>query len=609
MGRKRRSRHVYGPANGQKATQNQPSLRADAGAPDARLDGWINFLTKMGDENRDKRLASYFGQPRTLNTYPELEALFHGNDLANRICTLPAVEMTREWFELKIDAPDGEEAQKTADERAALSQDIQQQLQTLGAQSKITEALTWARLFGGSIVYIGADTGPADDPELPLDPTSVQAVRFLTVMDRHEVRIVEWDGDPLSPTYGDPLFYEVITSTTRKGTPLRFGSKIHASRVLHFDGTKTTRRRKRMFNTGWADSIFVKLYDVMRGYGHTWESVETLMADFAQAVIKIKGLAEMMATHGEDKVKARLDLMDTSRSVLRALMLDADFEDYERKPTPLTGLPDLIDRWLYRVASAAGVPITLLFGMSPGGLNATGESDTRFFYDMICTQQEEMLRPQLEKLLRIMLSAAQGPTKGKEPDSWSFDFVPLWQMSDKEKAELRRTQADTDSKYFDMAVLTQDEIAASRFGGDDYSLETSLDLEARNTMKRTYEEQPAVDPVTGMPATPEPGLSTPVAPASPSAGVSGAVDVQKTVLNGAQIAGMLEILKAVANEEIPRESGVAALVVAEIAADEAEAEKLMGSIGKGFVAKKPEPPPMGFPPKAGGPPPPPDKEA
>ncbi len=452
-------------------------------------DGWENFLTQTGHHHRDKRLASHIGVARIFNQRQELEQLFHGNDLAQRICTLIPHEMTREWICMTIE---GTDEQNDVD----LVKDVMQACDTLGVQSAITEAMTWARLFGGGCIYMGIDDGL--DQSEPVNFDNIQSLRFLTVLDRHELRIVKRFADPLSPGYGEPELYEIVTVGDAMGvmaadvTPIRFGQRIHASRIVQFDGAPTTRIRKRRDNNGWSDSIFCRIFEVIRGYDNTWISAEQLMQDFSQAVIKIKGLAEMMAQQGEQKVRDRMEIMEASRSILRALMLDAEFEDFERKPTPMTGLPELLDRWLHRVSAAAEIPITLLFGMSPGGMNATGESDTTFFYNTIKQKQQRELRPQLEKFFKVMLRAKDGPTGGAEPESWSFNFEPLWQMSDTEQATVRKTQADTDAIYIDRGVLSAEEVAVSRFGGDEYSAETTLETTNRAAIAQAAKPAPTV---------------------------------------------------------------------------------------------------------------------
>jgi HK97 family phage portal protein len=68
-------------------------------------------------------------------------------------------------------------------------------------------------------------------------------------------------------------------------------------------------------------------------------------------------------------------------------------------------------------------------------------------------------------------------------------------------------------------------------------------------------------------------------------------------LNGAQIAAAVEIVKAVALEELPRDAGIGGLTVLLNLTPE-QAAAVMGSVGAGFKAVKPEPPqPFGQPPK------------
>jgi phage-related protein (TIGR01555 family) len=74
-----------------------------------------------------------------------------------------------------------------------------------------------------------------------------------------------------------------------------------------------------------------------------------------------------------------------------------------------------------------------LFGQSPAGLNATGESDLSNYYDNINQQQERRLRTPLHKLIRIVSLS----TLGRDvPEGFEFDFKSLWQIDDSTKAEI-----------------------------------------------------------------------------------------------------------------------------------------------------------------------------
>ena len=67
-----------------------------------------------------------------------------------------------------------------------------------------------------------------------------------------------------------------------------------------------------------------------------------------------------------------------------------------------TGLSDIYDQFMLDMSGAAEIPATKLFGRSPQGLYATGESDLKNYYEMIAQMQERILRPALEKLLPVM---------------------------------------------------------------------------------------------------------------------------------------------------------------------------------------------------------------
>jgi hypothetical protein len=140
-------------------------------------------------------------------------------------------------------------------------------------------------------------------------------------------------------------------------------------------------------------------------------------------------------------------------------------------------------------------------------MQATGASDIRFFYDQIAAIQNSMLRSKVETLVRLVFKNKQGPTKGVEPDDWSLKFRTLYQLTEKEKAEVRKTQSDTDTAYIDTGVLSEDEVAYSRFGAGEYSPETILDLEKRNEDKLAEEKEPEPTPPPVPPPVPgEPGL-------------------------------------------------------------------------------------------------------
>lgn len=412
-----------------------------------KQDSWSNAMAGLGYSLRDKVQHTNFTANSNLSD-ETLESLYHHDDMAARTCDLLPDEMLRQGFQIQIDDPD-------------LSKDLHKILDALGTREKFNEALVWSRVYGGSGLFIGADDG--QDPSQPLNLNKTRSVTFLSVLDKRELQPSTWYRDPLSANFGDVQTYRVENA------------EIHESRLLIFQGTRTSKRR-RMQNNGWSYSILQRLYDVMRQFNLSWQSTAHLMSDSAQAVFKLKGLHAQIAANKTSDILQRMELVDMSRSVARAVLLDAEDEDFKRDNYNFSGIPELLDKFMLRLAAAARLPVSLLMGQAPAGLNATGDSDIRFFYDQVKAEQEHTLRPQLQRLVEILLASQNNQSDFK------ITFPALWQETEKEKAELRKIQADIDAIYLANQVLLPEEVALNRFGSGSFSSETVIDVENRKSI-------------------------------------------------------------------------------------------------------------------------------
>jgi uncharacterized protein len=476
--------------------------RIDGALTRARTDGWSNILSGLGEGGRDRRNAGIVAPAPVLNE-AILSELYTGDPIARRICDLPANEMTREWIRF------------TSDAGADVNKRVHQALQVIDAQSMTCDAISWARLYGGALVLIGADDG--GQLWQPLQERRIRSLDWLAVLDRYDVQIAA-HYDELGPKFREAKFYRVVNGTGN----VDYNDLIHESRVMRFDGVRTTRLRKSIsgstygaglssygstyggltgrlnssLNAGWSDSIFVAMFEVLRDFWAAFGGAAHILTDFSQPVMKMKGLGSLLAANQGDVVTRRLQIMDMARSLLRTVVVDAE-EDFSRIPTPVNGLADLLDRQEQLVAAVSGTPVTLLMGRSPAGMSSTGDADIRFFYDSIRAQQEGKFRTQIERLIHLLLLAKTGPTRGKEPVNWSFKFNPLWQLDAQQEAERRNKQAQTDQIYIAQGVLHPEEVRNSRFGGDEYGIETSLD----DSLGAMDDIQPADDEPATIPET------------------------------------------------------------------------------------------------------------
>lgn len=419
-------------------------------------DGWMNLFTGQGTV-LDRKEHTNFDHSKRFSAY-ELDQLYRGDGLARRIIDIPVQEMTRRWITVEGDT----------------GGEILDALEALHARKNIALSMKWAKLYGGAVTVMGIDDGQTLD--MPVKENSIKAVRFLRVYDRFQVTpdLNNLEPDPMSPLYGLPVMYKInpLNGTTYD---------VHVSRLLLFDGEDVP-DRARLENQGWGDPLMVSVFETLRSFGIGYSATVNILSDFVQAVMTVQDLQSLLTTdEGTELVKKRLEIMGLSRSVLGILLLDEN-ETFEKKASSVAGLADLLDRFQVMLSAITGIPVTKLFGKSPAGLNATGESDIRNFYDELSGEQEDKLRNPLETLIRYVMLSKEGPTGGRVVKEYRLVFNSLWQSDDSELAEVREKIARADALYIDRGVLEPEEVAISRFGGDTYSLDTTIDISVRERL-------------------------------------------------------------------------------------------------------------------------------
>lgn len=435
-----------------------------------KQDSFVNLLTGLGDISRDKRKSTFY-VPDLLLDAQTLEDLYHGNDLAARICNLVPDDAFRQGYRLKAG---GDDPSLYSDAITGLLK----QGRELFMDDKNHTANAWANVFGAGVLFLGAIDG--NRPEEPLDETRIKSFSFLTVIERKDLTPSTWYSDPLSAKYGTPATYKInpvqIGNTYTAGD--LYNAEIHESRLVIYPGTLSSRNMMQR-NGGWPLSLLQRCSQVLFDFNTSWEFMSVLLQDVSQGIFKLDGLIEMIAEGQEQRLQQRMLITDMARSVGNSIMLDAEREDFRRETVNLGGIPEVLKEFQKRVSAAAGEPASLLFGNSPSGLGTSLEADIRWHYDKVKSHQEKIIRPRLERQYRLMMLAKDGPTRGKEIPDFAIEFEPLWQMSDKEEAELRKMQADADVLYINAGVLLPEEVTLSRFRPEGYSLETIADLDLR----------------------------------------------------------------------------------------------------------------------------------
>jgi uncharacterized protein len=384
------------------------------------------------------------------------------------------------------------------DEPQQICEDVEAKMEELCAVEAVTRALQYERAYGGAVILLGIDDAKGDLTR-PLDEENIKTINWLNVFSGgRDGECIAWSyySDPRSAKFGQPEVYQIrnlvsVSSlpvpgkATRPSATLKESTfYVHESRLLVFPGVAVS-NRARAENKGWGDSIFTRIDEVLSQYSQTWGGVANLMSQLHVDVLKMSGLAIGMA--GGDKASKgnplsnRAHQVNMTKGIARMLVIDQE-EEFLRETASLSGVHDVLREFAVRLAAAADMPVTLLMGTSPGGMNATGESDIRFFYDRIGARQKRQLLPILRRLYKLVMLSKEGPTEGEEPEMWNLKFNPLRQLSELEQAELRKTVAETDKIYIDAGVLSAEEVAASTYGGSEWSMERTIDFEGREEM-------------------------------------------------------------------------------------------------------------------------------
>jgi len=424
-----------------------------------KTDGWSNLLTGIGISNRDK-LKNKKISGKSLLSRNDLTNLFVGEGLAKRIINVKVEDMTREGFRIEGDTDDL----------------INKRLSELKARNNINSALRWSSLYGGSVIVLGLNDGKNLNEELQED--NIKNIDFMKVYDRYYTSVSQYYSDPEHPKFGEPELYQI--------TPKQGGIifEVHESRILRFEGSDIPQEIKNMFD-GWGMSDLQGVTDRIRGLSTSYDNIERIIDEFILGTLRINNLQDLIAGGQEKLIRKRLDLIDMSRHILNTTLLDNE-EGFERNSATVTGLDAILTKLELSLTGIIGIPITRFFGQSPKGLNATGESDVRQYYDSIGALQEERLKYPLERLIYLIMKEKEGYFKNKPLDNWKIIFNPLWKQTEKEISETRLQNARSDSIYLENGVLNPEEVSNSRFGGETYSNEINLGKE-RNIINRTIE--------------------------------------------------------------------------------------------------------------------------
>ena len=450
------------------------------------MDAFSNPAARLGFGTMDLLQATSYPLTRMTQNYELLTSLYRDNWIVQNIVATIPNDIVRKWYEIKSGiSPEWLDRMTKLERRTQI-------------RKKILLGMYWGRLYGGAVGVILIKG--QNDLSQPLDLDTVMPDSFLglQILDR-------WSGvypegeivtDPSDPDFGLPAYY-----TVRDEASGYMVARVHHSRVIRFIGRELP-WLEQITELYWGESEIEAIYNEIVKHDNVAANI---------AALTFRANINYMETEGLDQLlgSANADIQRRFWNVMAAQsMMESNFgtrvinkgDAIHNTQYTFTGLPEVYDRMMMDVAGAARTPVTKLFGRSPAGLNATGESDMQNYYDYIDGLRENEFRQVIERLLPVMALSAWGMI----PDDLDIDFLPMWTPDAKEIAEIaeRKTNAVLAVYQNDLvdAATAQQELQAL---GDETGMFSKISDEAIEAARgQTYTNSRLMaDPLAGLELT------------------------------------------------------------------------------------------------------------
>lgn len=399
----------------------------------ATRDSFQNFMGRVGAGRGAGNISTGAGYGFDLisRNRVQLEAVYRSSWIAGQAVDVVAQDMTRAGVEIQSDmAPDDIER-------------VNRVFARLGVWEAISDTIKWARLYGGAVGVILIDGQDVSTP-LRLDTIGKGQFRGVLPLDRWVAmpdlgRLVE----DLGPDLGRPMYYD----TTGDAQALQ-SMRIHHSRVIRLEGVELP-YWQRIAENGWGQSVLERLWDRLVAFDSTTQGAAQLVYKAHLRTVRVDKLREIIATGGavQDALLKQFEMIRAFQSNEGLTVLDKD-DEFQTHSYSFSGLDSMLLQFGQQLSGALGIPLVRLFGQSPAGLNSSGESDLRTYYDNVAQQQDRKLRQGVGKLIDIICRSELGV-----PFDGEFEFRPLWQMSDEQKANIGKTTTDAILGAFDAGLI------------------------------------------------------------------------------------------------------------------------------------------------------------
>lgn len=448
-------------------------------------DGYDNFLSRIGLNNANALSGGEYTFNLITRNRILLEAAYRGSWVVGAMVDCVAEDMTRAGIDIMTN-----EGQ----------QDIKEMQSTI-SRLQIAQSLCFGkklgRLYGGAIGVIQIEGQNLSTP-LNLDTIAQGQFRGIVNYDRWMINPDLNNVIDSGPDMGLPKFYQLVTSPAQSTTNAINATgmiSVHYTRVIRNIGIELPFFQA-ITEMMWGESVLERLWDRLIAFDNATMSSASLIDRANLRTIGIENLREIVAAGGDAQkgLEAQFAMMQVLQTNMGLTLMDKN-DTFASTAYSFAGLSDMMLQFGQQLAGACGIPLVRLFGQSPAGLSATGESDIRMYYDNIRAQQEATLRNAWEVLLKVLWRSTYGKSAPKDLE---FNFVPLWQTSQMDKATIAKINTTTIMGAYGDGLISQ-KTAMNELKGmsGDTGLFSNITDEEINQADEKLKED--IDPVTQLP--------------------------------------------------------------------------------------------------------------
>ena len=347
-------------------------------------------------------IASMFGN------MSQVEEFYHNNGLAKKIVDVIPEEMVSPGFQLN---------------GVSDNTKFQSEWDGLKLEPQITDALCWARLYGGSYVLAMVNDGRM----LTSAAKRGKPLESIVVYDYDSVSVAEEEKNPRSPRFGKPKMYTV--------KPLNGGSdfNVHYTRMHYIDGDRVTNKVRKLNNGAGGTVLNKSMIEAILDYDYSEYLATQLLKRKQQGVWKAKGLALICDDReGEYAARLRMAQVDANSGVGNTIGIDADDEEYTVINSDISGIPEFLSAKMDRIVALSGIHEIVLKNKNTGGVSASQNTALQTFYKLVERKRNDDYKPLLEFLLQFIVTE----------EDFSVEFEPLSLPTDSEKADIFKKNAE-----------------------------------------------------------------------------------------------------------------------------------------------------------------------